>query len=226
MRIYLLHLPDDDALSDFCDAALPLVDSTRRQKAKRLHLIRPRAASLGVGLLLQQMALDVRSGMTCTGRMENTATALLWELAMSGAPPQELVYRTETHGKPVIAQLPWAFNLSHSGEYVLLAASDTGPVGVDIQEWRGVREAMSERYFSPEERAILTSAADAEAQRLFYRLWCRKEAYGKYTGDGIAEAVSVNLATAGDATARGVAFYEEELGGGYSLAICMDSKDS
>ena len=65
--------------------------------------------------------------------------------------------------------------------------SGDGEVGVDIQKWVPYQRSYGRAFFCAKGR-VETAAGDGRARQrteLFYRLWSRKEAYGKYTGQGI-----------------------------------------
>ncbi len=99
------------------------------------------------------------------------------------------------HGKPYIVGQPIHYNISHSGHFVVLVTADA-EVGVDIQEKRSARmESVAKRFFSNEEwQAISRCESEEEKKNLFYRIWCRKEAYGKYLGVGLSNSLlSVNV---------------------------------
>lgn len=84
------------------------------------------------------------------------------------------------HGKPALVDgAPWEFSLSHAGGWVLLAVSNVGPVGVDI-------EAASATFA---EIAAMVRGPGEAADDL-HRLWVRKEAVLKATGDGLAVPMS------------------------------------
>ena len=99
------------------------------------------------------------------------------------------------HGKPYIVGQPIHYNISHSGYFVVLVTADA-EVGVDIQEKRSARmESVAKRFFSNEEwQEISRCESEEEKKNLFYRIWCRKEAYGKYLGVGLSNSLlSVNV---------------------------------
>lgn len=77
------------------------------------------------------------------------------------------------------------FSVSHSGNYFVCLV-DAHPVGVDIQHARkaDVRK-IGERYFTDKEKAFLAK----QGEKGFFTLWTRKEAYCKYTGNGLAEII-------------------------------------
>ena len=95
--------------------------------------------------------------------------------------------KTGVNGKPYI-QGERHFNISHSGDYVLLALSDK-PVGVDIELRRDddyIR--LAEECFHPHELLILKGADEASIKNLFYDIWTMKESYMKMTGMGFTLA--------------------------------------
>jgi len=91
--------------------------------------------------------------------------------------------------KPIFTSLPLFFSISHTDGLACSALCES-PVGIDI-EWidRERRiDAVSERFFSPEERHIIDSADDR--YRAFFALWTKKEAFAKLTGEGLASICS------------------------------------
>ncbi|MDM9630302.1 4'-phosphopantetheinyl transferase family protein [Robiginitalea aurantiaca] len=99
--------------------------------------------------------------------------------------------------KPVLSSHPDVFfNVSHSGQYALIAIGDK-PVGVDVE--RVNREFdfsdIKVKIFNPKERQVLDFAADTERQ--FYEFWTRKEAVLKATGKGIDDDFAQIPATDG-----------------------------
>lgn len=82
--------------------------------------------------------------------------------------------RRTPRGKPYLDGVPFCFNLSHSGDYVVCALSDA-PVGVDIEKIVPISLKVMRRFFSP---SILSPIEQM-------RLWTRYESYGKMTGTGI-----------------------------------------
>lgn len=127
--------------------------------------------------------------------------------------PLDLKLGYGRNGKPYLQDYPFYFNLSHSGEYVFCAISDR-EVGVDIQQYRPADEArLARRFFSEEERKALEGCLDREEQReLFYRLWVRKEAYGKLTGEGIAASVGRSVLPVDELQAWDMGLYTQQQG--------------
>ena len=148
--------------------ALDGVDEARRHDATRMADKNKRAQSLTAGLLLQH------------GAREH-----LGEDAPAG------IYKVEKDekGRPYFPDLPIVhFSLAHSGDMAVCAISDA-PVGVDIQQWRDLKTDIAERFFHPAEKEHLRHLGGDEYKKDFYALWCLKESYIKYTGNGLSEAL-------------------------------------
>ena len=88
-------------------------------------------------------------------------------------------------GKPYLTRHPEIeFNISHSGIYVMTAVS-TEKVGIDVQEIEDRSlDALAKHVCSPEELRLFWESEDKADY--FYRLWVRKEAYIKWTGEGLS----------------------------------------
>jgi 4'-phosphopantetheinyl transferase len=104
--------------------------------------------------------------------------------------PSQLLFVLGRTGKPELAH-PWErsgleFNLSHSGDWLLLAVARRS-VGIDIERrvWLDDYEAVGRTCFAQEELFLLRAAHRARQRDVFYRLWTRKEAWGKATGEGL-----------------------------------------
>lgn len=138
--------------------------------------------------------------------------------------PIELVMDHGEKGKPYLKEYPLFFNLSHSGEYVVCAVSDR-EIGVDIQMCSDVNEGrIAERFFSKEECKALEHCGTAEERRrLFFRLWTRKEAYGKLLGDGVVGVVFESLLPDGGdlEVGRELLWREWDYPEGYRIAVCQ-----
>lgn len=111
-----------------------------------------------------------------------------------GCGPAQLDFRAGEHGKPVLAwpEVDLAFNLSRSGEWVLLGISWDRAVGVDVERVGGRLSdpgelaRVAERVLTAQERERLRQMGDAERESAFFRAWARKEAVLKALGTGLA----------------------------------------
>ena len=95
---------------------------------------------------------------------------------------EEPAIRTGTNGKPYVPDGP-AFNCSHSGNFVCCAVHG-GPVGIDLEARRPVRAALAARICTPEELVFAAPGGVFDPLR-FLQLWTAKEAWVKYTGEGL-----------------------------------------
>lgn len=102
--------------------------------------------------------------------------------------PHELQLLRDDKGKPFIAQqpLPLHFNVSHSGDWAVLALAKPC-VGVDIEYVPRSNDvlAIAEHYFHPSETAQLFAQPEAQQRDRFFDYWTLKEAYIKARGEGI-----------------------------------------
>ena len=114
-----------------------------------------------------------------------------------GQEPRKVrVSRTDL-GKPMSERVH--FNVSHSGDLVLVAVSDQRAVGVDVERRRPVQRvgAMIARWLSPAERRELEELRRSvgDESEAFLRVWSLKEARLKALGVGISGAARAGLDT-------------------------------
>jgi 4'-phosphopantetheinyl transferase len=94
-------------------------------------------------------------------------------------------------GHPNNTEGVFAYNLSHSGEYVLCAISDTDDhslkIGCDVEIIKEAKLILAKRFFAKDEyEKLLTFSDDKELlNRRFYRFWVLKESLMKATGQGM-----------------------------------------
>lgn len=91
------------------------------------------------------------------------------------------------NGKPCFKELSDIyFNLSHSGEYAVCMIADC-EVGVDIQQYgKNPKGGVVKRVLHTKERDFYDALGVAEKAACFYHLWSAKEAYAKYTKEGLS----------------------------------------
>ncbi len=117
-----------------------------------------------------------------------------------GVDPAAVPLRTAAKGKPEIGERSdLRFSVSHSEELALYALARGREVGIDVERLRPLPEAerIAERYFAPEERAALRAVPPDDRAAAFFRLWTRKEAYAKATGEGVFAGLAELVGTAG-----------------------------
>ena len=156
-------------------------------------------------------------------KKHHAAGQYLLRLALGDETYKKAEFATGEHGKPYITGHPIHYNISHSGQYVVLVVADS-EVGVDVQEMKGRRvSAMAKRFFSAEEKQAVLECDCAKAQSdLFFHIWCRKEAYGKYLGLGLlGDVLKTNMLEG----VEGCYFQEYSELEGYQISICCGKED-
>lgn len=130
-------------------------------------------------------------------------------------PLPDFVYGEQ--GKPALARQPslW-FNLSHSGDDLVLMLSDEGEVGCDLERirphdnWRALANAV----FTLGEHAELERETPEAQLPAFWRIWTRKEAMVKQRGGSPWQIVSVDSTFPASLSVSHYQFDE------LSLAVC------
>jgi 4'-phosphopantetheinyl transferase len=122
----------------------------------------------------------------------------------TGVAPEDLVIWEANHEKPRLVIPPGAqqvhFNVSHSGDYAVIAVSRDGEVGVDIEQIRLAQPFLdlARRFYSARENSWLESIAPERQAEAFCRIWAVKEAVLKCAGLGLSvptQKVEVVFAT-------------------------------
>lgn len=106
-----------------------------------------------------------------------------------GIPPRDIGFSYGAHGKPRLARERGVFfNVSHSEDMAVIALTDVGELGVDIECVRhiGNLERLTQRFFSEGEHARIVSMPPPERLAAFFRYWTCKEAYMKGVGTGLS----------------------------------------
>jgi 4'-phosphopantetheinyl transferase len=114
---------------------------------------------------------------------------------LTGQDARALVFVEDDQRKPALRDHPSVhFNLSHSGDAVLIAVG-AAPLGVDIEAMRDLdRHALAAMNFHPDEVAAMDAQGDPLAA--FFQFWAHKEAFLKATGIGLTDqltAISIPL---------------------------------
>lgn len=217
MVCYLLSVEEFDSAfraEALLLSAMKKLDECRLEKVRRARPGKARDLAVGAGLALQ---LAVQEGL----RQEESILTVSEALERLGDPVQ-IPYCYGAHGKPDFAGSDWHFNLSHSGRYVCCVL-DREEVGIDLQQMRPLAgRNPAGRFFSKRERERLNACGDeAERERLFYRIWVRKESYAKLTGEGLAAVLAQDVWE----LEKRVVWQERELPEGYYMAICQYQRD-
>ena len=155
-------------------------------------------------------------------------------------PPGEIRFTEGERGKPSIEPPNrLAFNLSHAGDFALIAVATDRAVGVDVELVRpGIDFAgMAERVLTPGEREDLSRLDPAARLPAFFAGWARKEALVKAFGLGVSfplERIEVSLDPEETAPLRWVQdappggpweIRTVEVGEGYAAAVAASGWD-
>jgi len=102
--------------------------------------------------------------------------------------PADIEFEENRFGKPFLKSRSLQFNVSHSGNMVLLGFHARYAVGVDVEKFRkDVRyKDIAYRFFSQNEIKALFNLPEASWQAAFFRCWSLKEAYIKACGMGLS----------------------------------------
>ncbi len=175
---------DDQREKDWFAASQDLLTDEERQRAQRFAFDEPRHRFVMARATLRRLLSDYID-----------------------MPAADLRFAYGEYGKPRLAEprnTGLAFNLSHSGDCILLAVTRDRAVGVDVERRRRLVDwqAVSGRFFAPQERDALSSLPVADQRQAFFRGWTRKEAFMKATGQGVAYGLTSFAVSLGDDTAQ------------------------
>ena len=98
-------------------------------------------------------------------------------------PPDKIHIFKTPEGKPFIMGFEnYHISVSHC-DNIIMFASDSSPVGVDIEKPRKDIEKLSKRFFTSAEYEKIMNASSKEDE--FLIVWTRKESYVKLIGTGL-----------------------------------------
>lgn len=102
--------------------------------------------------------------------------------------PEQIGFKEGFNKKPevITPTTSFCFNISHSSDYIIIAITNALPVGIDIERLNPsfLFKDIVNDYFTKEEQAYIFVDKDKALEAFFY-LWTRKEAYLKYTSEGL-----------------------------------------
>jgi 4'-phosphopantetheinyl transferase len=201
---------DAEKYKDNEEKYIDMLYPDRQEKVRKLVHAKSRYVSMMAGFLLQDIAES--------------------EL---GIKPADIQIIRGENGKPSIAGYPdFYFNISHSGDYVVMAYGNI-PVGVDVERLRDKESHIAKRCFTEEEFSYISQTADKHGER-FFKIWTMKESYLKLTGQGISVPLNSFCVNPDELAAYKkdseesyqrlpVRFEFADLDG-YVLCVCADSK--
>ena len=110
--------------------------------------------------------------------------------------PSAVRFAYNPHGKPALQgeanPRHIEFNLSHSGDWALLAITRNRAVGVDLERVVPNFDCrpLIRRFLSPSERADFDKLPPSELPEAWFRFWTIKEAHAKAVGTGLAGSLN------------------------------------
>lgn len=105
-----------------------------------------------------------------------------------GCSPAKVPLHYTALGKPFIKETTLQFNLSHSGDFGVVAVASKDLVGVDIERCESSHKPyyeIAKRFFTVTEFKALLHSPIRDGEALFYYLWTQKEAFLKTIGEGL-----------------------------------------
>ena len=174
---------------------LDRMPENRKGKVLSLRNAESQRLSLGVGILLFQ-AMQRR-----------------------GIDPERAEIAEGLRGKPFLPDVPdFHFSLSHAGVWAMCAVWNR-PVGCDAERIGRADLRIARRFFHAEEVAALERETDPEARnRLLTRIWTRKEAYLKWTGEGLYQPMN-SFSTL--SPPEGIRYCDGTFAEGYAFSCCV-----
>ena len=208
---------------------LSLLCKERAKKVNCMKQPKDKVRAAAAGILLQSGLYEYlsrnagRYDAKCDEKSTDPDGIFSEDMLFRAGKMQDLKIDYARNEKPYLPQYPGVhFNISHSGDYVVVAIS-CHPVGIDIQQRRELSDALMEKYFTEKER---NSGYEP------FELFSGKESYIKFTGEGMSRSFcdfAVNFKT------RTVRSQNETVAhvrikrlqdGEYALCICDKCEDT
>jgi 4'-phosphopantetheinyl transferase len=109
------------------------------------------------------------------------------------AAPTAVAFTERPGGKPAVVGDAVEWNLSHTAGLVAVAVTAAGrPVGVDVEALRALHHeaGVASRVLTDEEHHQYESLPDDRRNAFLLRMWARKEALVKASGEGIRSSLA------------------------------------
>lgn len=132
---------------------------------------------------------------------------------------QDIIFKREKYGKPIIEKSDIYFNLSHTMGMTVLAIASGKSVGIDVEYVRNISDTgykIMKKCFHPEEIKYIHKKENKSFDEAFFTIWTRKEAILKRNGTGmICDMKAINTVSEENRMAIHNIFY-----GKYIIALC------
>jgi len=148
-----------------------------------------------------------------------------------GVNPEEIMFFYNEYHRPYLPDFD--FNVSHSGDWVVLVFIEQGRVGIDIEKMRTVEETLADMCFTEEERKYLFFNNNFNQEK-FFELWTLKESFIKADGKGLSyplqdfyfcleDKIKINFKKKKKKENWNFRLYE--LDSEYKLSLCSENKN-
>lgn len=134
----------------------------------------------------EEFISSVLSRKNAESRQNSIEAYALLDLMLSSLTGiKKAVLRRGENGKPYIENEKISFNLSHTdGAVACIIDTDGGSVGIDAEPIGRDGEKIIERFFDGNAKRKYADSRDKALE--FARIWTEKEAYAKFTGEGLS----------------------------------------
>ena len=181
-------------------------------------------------MLLQPLPADIQQKIRRYRRWQDAQACLLGKLLLIegfnrfGLDGANLIHQLQytDFGRPYLPGQA-DFNISHSGQYVLCALSNTCRVGIDIEQVKPIHLPDFRSQMTDAEWA--TVIGDTGPLRAFYYYWTRKEAAIKAHGHGLSLPLKEVVIEEREIIMEGTGWplHEVELSPGYVCHLVTDA---
>ncbi|MFK7811722.1 MAG: 4'-phosphopantetheinyl transferase superfamily protein [Maribacter sp.] len=103
--------------------------------------------------------------------------------------PKQIKFDYGEYGKPSYASNQnLKFNLSHSGDVIVIGFAESQEIGIDVEFIKTDFEVLklAQKFFSKTEIIALENQPAEDLNRAFFRCWTRKESFIKAEGSGLS----------------------------------------
>lgn len=128
------------------------------------------------------------NGSLLSKREESLLGKIMLDKILCDLSVEDYTVKYHKNKKPrLICDKNLCFNISHSGDYVALALSDS-EVGCDVQEIKPYNQKLINRCYCDNEIKLIEDSENK--QEPFIYLWTLKESILKFKGDGVSGGLS------------------------------------
>ncbi|MDP4182207.1 MAG: 4'-phosphopantetheinyl transferase superfamily protein [Bacillota bacterium] len=204
LEIYAIKIDQGKHVSDF-ERLLGYVDSDKQVSIKRFRMIDDANRALFGNLLIRYLICK-----------------------KIGIRNEDIHFEKNEFGKPyLLNNVDFHFNISHSGGWIV-CATDSMPVGIDVETIKTVDLKLAERFFSKIEFSFISSKKEADRLDHFIEIWTLKESYIKACGKGLSIPLdsfaikidSNNILIETENELKECFFKRYHIDNGYKMAVC------